>query len=148
MSKPTDNTEVNIDLGKGKEVVNKLVVNKEQSKETFPPQELPKKYVEIKKDIVLAERIDRPFSFKSEVTKIKISLPFDEICRNTEYRNQLIKMLRSDDISIFSEKDDSHTILFGPGMEPNADDEVPPFYVTFKVQDLNLHNSMFDSGAS
>ena len=33
-------------------------------------------------------------------------------------------------------------------MEPNVDDDVPPFYVTFKVHDLNLHNSMFDSGAS
>ena len=102
--------------------------------------------------MVLAKRIDRPFSFKSEVAKIKISLPFDEIYRNTKYRNQLIKMLKSNDKSIFSDsvnlQDDNPTILFGPRMEPNADTDVPPFYVTFKVDDLNLHNSMFDSGAS
>ena len=102
--------------------------------------------------MILAERIERPFSFKSEVAKIKISLPFDEIYRNTKYRNQLIKMLKSDDKVIFSDsvnlQDDSPTILFGPRMEPNDDDTVPPFYVTFKVHDLNLHNSMFDFGAS
>ena len=108
--------------------------------------------MENKKDMVLAERIDKPFSFKTEVAKIKISLPFDEICRNTEYRNQLIKMLKSDDKSIFSDtvnlQDDCLTILFGPRVEPNDDDDVPPFYVTFKVRDLNFHNSMFDSRES
>ena len=87
--------------------------------------------MENKKDMVLAERIDRPFSFKFEVAKIKISFPFNEICRNAEYRNQLIKMLKSDDKSIFSNsvnlQDDSPTILFGPRMEPNVDDDVPPF---------------------
>ena len=61
-------------------------------------------------------------------------------------------MLKLDDKVIFSDsvnlQDDSPTSLFGPRMEPNVDDDVPPFYVTFKVHDLNLHNSMFDSGAS
>ena len=33
-------------------------------------------------------------------------------------------------------------------MEPNDDGEVPPFYVTIKIHDQNLHNSMFDIGAS
>ena len=33
-------------------------------------------------------------------------------------------------------------------MEPNDEDEVPPFYVTLKIHDQNLHNSMFDLGAS
>lgn len=102
--------------------------------------------------MVLVEMIDRPFSFKSEVAKIKISLFFYENCRNTEYRNQLIKMLKSEDKPIFSDsvnlQDDSPTILFGPRMEPNADDDVPPFYVNFKVHDLNLHNSMFNSRES
>ena len=147
-NKSTNNTEVNFDSWKGKEVVNKPVVNKEQSKESFPPQELPKKYVENKKDMVLVERIARPFSFESEVAKIKISLPFNDICGNTEYRNQLINILKSDEKSIFSDivnlQDDSPTILLGQRMEPNVDDDVPPFYVTFKVHSLNLHNSMFD----
>lgn len=33
-------------------------------------------------------------------------------------------------------------------MEPNDEDEVPPFYVTLKIHEHNLHNSMIDSGAS
>ena len=49
--------------------------------------------MENKRDMVLIESVERHFNFKSEVAKIKISLPFDEICRNEEYMNQLIKML-------------------------------------------------------
>ena len=78
-----------------------------------------------------------------------MSLPFTEICRNTEYRDQLIKMLKLDDGSMLSDtvnmQDDNPTILFGSRMEPNDDDEVPPFYVTIKIHDQNLHNSMFDT---
>ena len=33
-------------------------------------------------------------------------------------------------------------------MEPSDEDEVPPFYVTLKIHEHNLHNSMIDSGAS
>ena len=33
-------------------------------------------------------------------------------------------------------------------MDPNDEDEVPPFYVTLKIHDQNLHNSIFDTGAS
>ena len=102
-NKPIDNTEVINDLEKGKEVINKPVVNTEQNKESIPPQELPKKIVENKKDMVIVERIERTFNFKSKVAKIKISLPFDEICRNEEYRNQLIKMLKLDDKVNFSD---------------------------------------------
>ena len=92
------------------------------------------------------------FSFESEVAKMKLSLPFNEICRNSEYRKQLIKMLKSDVATKFSDsvnlQDDNPTILFGPRMEPNDEDEVPPFYVTLKIHDQSLHNSMFDTWAS
>jgi len=33
-------------------------------------------------------------------------------------------------------------------MEPNDEDEIPPFYVTLKIHDQNLHNAMFDIEAS
>lgn len=83
---------------------------------------------------------------------MKMSLPFNEICRNIEYNKQLIKMLKSDVASKFSNtvnlQDDNPTILFGSRMEPNDNDEVPPFHVTVKIHDQNLHNSMFDAGAS
>ena len=58
-------------------------------------------------------------------------------------------MLKLDDGSILSDtvnlQDDSPTILSRPRMEPNDDDEVPPFYVTIKIHEQNLHNSMFDT---
>ena len=61
-------------------------------------------------------------------------------------------MLKSDVVSKISNsinlEDDNPTILFGPRMEPNDDDEVPPFYVTLKIYDQNLHNAMFDTRAS
>ena len=83
---------------------------------------------------------------------MKFSLPFNEICRNSKYREQLINMLKSDVVSesldSINLEDDNPTILFGPRMEPNDDDEVPPFYVTLKIHDQNLHNAMFDTGAS
>ena len=83
---------------------------------------------------------------------MKLSLPFNEICKNSEYREQLIQMLKSDVVSEISDsinlEDDSPTILFGPRIEPNDEDEIPPFYVTLKIHDQNLHNAMFDTGAS
>ena len=83
---------------------------------------------------------------------MKLSLSFNEICRNFEYREQLIKMLKSNVVSEISDsiniEDDSPTILFGPRMDPNDEDEFRPFYVTLKIHDQNLHNAMFDTGAS
>ena len=150
--------------GKGKEVVitepvaNKDVIitkptdNKDQPKQKIPPQELPAKSMDKKGELTIAEAPIKPFNFESEVAKIKLSLPFNELCRNPEYKNQLLKMLKSGDKSGFSDtislQDDSPTILFGPRMEPNDEDEVPPFYVTLKIHEHNLHNSMIDSGAS
>ena len=61
-------------------------------------------------------------------------------------------MLKSNVVSEISNsinlEDDSPTILFGPRMEPNDEDEIPPFYVTLKFHDQNLHNAMIDTGAS
>jgi hypothetical protein len=46
-------------------------------------------------------------------------------------------------------QDDHPTILFGPQVEECGDDgDVPPFYVSLKVHDMNLHNAMLDSRAS
>ena len=48
-------------------------------------------------------------------------------------------MLKSNVVSEISDsinlEDDSPTILFGPRMEPNDEDEIPPFYVTLKICD-------------
>jgi hypothetical protein len=82
--------------------------------------------------------------------KIKISVPFNELIRKGEYREQIIKMLKTggapDTLNV---RDDHPAILFGPRVEETSDEEdVPPFYVSLKIHDLNLHNAMLDSGAS
>ena len=51
------------------------------------PQELPEQTMEKRKELSLAKTTSGTFSFESEVAKIKMSLPFTEICINTEYRN-------------------------------------------------------------
>ena len=51
----------------------------------------------------------------------------------------------SDSVNV---EDDNPTILFVPRVESNDEDEVPPFYVTLKIHDQNLHNAMIDTGAS
>jgi hypothetical protein len=84
------------------------------------------------------------------MAKIKISVPFNELIRNNEYRNQIIKMLKmgqtSDTLNI---QDDHPAILFGPRVEEGSEnEEVPPFYVSLKIHDMILHNAMLDSGAS
>jgi hypothetical protein len=82
--------------------------------------------------------------------KIKIFFPFHELIRKGEYREQIIKMLKigwaPDTLNI---RDDHPIILFGPLIEETSDEEdVPPFYVSLKIHDLNLHNAMLDSRTS
>jgi hypothetical protein len=82
--------------------------------------------------------------------KIKISIPFNELIRKGEYLEQMIKMMEMggppDTLKI---RDEYHTILFGPLVEETTyDEDVPPFYVSLKIHDLNFHNSILDSGAS
>jgi ribonuclease HI len=45
--------------------------------------------------------------------------------------------------------DDHPAILFSPRIEETRDTEdIPPFYISLKVHDMNLDNAMLDSGAS
>lgn len=44
---------------------------------------------------------------------------------------------------------DKPAILFGPTVEGSLEDnEVPPFYLSLKLHEFILHNTMLDSGAS
>ena len=101
---------------------------------------------------MIADKTIFPFSFETEISKLKVSLPFNEICRNNEYRNQLLKMLKNENKSILLDvinlQDHTPAIVFGPIMENIVQEDVPPLYVTFKIHDLLLHNTMIDYGAS
>jgi hypothetical protein len=115
-------------------------------------EEPPKKVHETRKDTVIkeVEKTSSSFNFKSEMAKIKIYVPFNELIKNSEYRNQIIKMLKMEETSnTFNIQDDHPAILFGPRVEESSDaDQVPPFYVSLKIHDMTLHNGMLDSGAS
>jgi hypothetical protein len=115
-------------------------------------EEPPKKVPETKRDAIIkeVEKTQSSFSFESEMEKIKIYVPFNEMIRNVEYRSQIIKMLKMEEASdTLNVQDDHPAILFGPRVEECGDDgDVPPFYVSLKVHDMTLHNAMLDSGAS
>jgi hypothetical protein len=115
-------------------------------------KEEPQKKLLTRKEMVTkeVEKTSSSFDFESEMAKIKISVPFNELIKNSEYINQIIKMLKmgqtSDTLNI---QDDHPTILFGPRVEESSEnEEVPPFYVSLKIHDMILHNAMLDSGAS
>jgi hypothetical protein len=127
--------------------VAKDVVEKGKQKE-----EPPKKVHEVRKETFIkeVEKTSSSFNFESEMDKIKICVPFNELIKNSEYRNQIIKMLKKEETSdTFNIQDDHPKILFGPCVEESDDsNEVPPFYVSLKIHDMTLHNAMLDLGAS
>jgi hypothetical protein len=96
------------------------------------------------------EKTSSSFDFESEMAKIKILVPFNELIKNNEYINQIIKMLNMGQTSnTLNIQDDHPTILFGPRVEEsNKNEEVPPFYAILKIHDMILHNAMLDSGPS
>ena len=130
-----------------KEYVAKDVVDKGNKKE-----ELPNKVPETRKETVNKEvqKTSSSFNFESEMAKIKIFVPFNELIKNSEYRNQIIKMLKMEETyDTLNIQDDHPAILFGPCVEESSDaNEVLLFYVSLNIHDMTLHNAMLYSGAS
>ena len=123
-----------------------------KAKDKAPVQDSPVKNVENRKDVVIVDKIIIPFIFETSISKLKVSLPFNEIYRNNEHMNPLLKMLKNENKSILSNvinlQDDTPSIVFGPRMEHITEEDVPPFYVTLNIHDLLLHNTMIYFGAS
>lgn len=59
-------------------------------------------------------------------------------------------MLKVDQMSdMVNVVDDDSAILFGPVVDGSLEDsEVPPFYLSLKLHDFILHNTILDYGAS
>ena len=86
-----------------------------------------------------------------KLSKLKISIPFNELLRNKEYRDKIIDMVRSRgefQPDILEVADDAPTIVFGSKIENMDDEEAPPFYLSLNVHDMIIHNAMIDFGAS
>ena len=65
---------------------------------------------------------------------MKISLPFNEILRNPEYRGQLARMIKSEEtFDSLNLQDDHPKIMFGPWAQNlEKAEEVPPFYISLR----------------
>ena len=99
------------------------------------------------------EKTKALFSLENKISKVKISVPFSKLIKNNEYRKQILKMFKSNQISsdILNLQDDYPTVLSGPRVEERdfeGDSDVPPFYISLNIHEIILHNAMLDSGAS
>ena len=62
-------------------------------------------------------------------------LKTEEVSISTNMQN----LSNSDTVNL---QDDKPTILFGPRVENWDEDEVPPFYISIKIHNIVLHNTM------
>ena len=62
------------------------------------------------------DKVVSTFNLQTELSKLKVSIPFDELLRNKEYRDKIIDMVRSQgefQPDILEVVDDAPTIVFG-----------------------------------
>ena len=134
-----------LNIERGKEIQKESVVNKEVENEIQKNKGM-KQITPI--DV---ERVSSSFNLQNELSKLKISVPFNELLRNNEYRNTITKMVKGQgelQSDILELNDDNPTISFGSKVENLENEEVPPFYLSLNVHDMVVHNAMLDSGAS
>ena len=65
-------------------------------------------------------KISSMFNLQSELSKLKISIPFNELLRNQEYRDTITKMVRNqgeDRPDILEVIDDNPTIFLGSNID-------------------------------
>ena len=93
------------------------------------------------------------FNLQNNLAKLKISIPFNELLRNQEYRDTITKMIANQGEAhpdILELTEDNSTIILGSKIDSvdSEDEQVPPFYMSLNLHDMVLHNAMLDSGAS
>ena len=98
------------------------------------------------------DQISSIFNLQSELAKLNISIPFNELLRNKECRDTITKMVRNQgeaQLDILEVTDNNPTIVLGSKID-NVDneEEVPHFYMSLNMHDMVLHNAMLDSGGS
>ena len=107
---------------------------------------------EVKQSVEMdVEKTVSTFNLQTELSKLKISIPFNELLRNKEYINTITDMVKSwgeFQPYILEVTDDAPTIVFGSKIENMDDKEAPPSYLSLNVHDMFVHNAMIDFGAS
>ena len=99
------------------------------------------------------DRFSSMFNIQSELAKLKISIPFNELLRNQEYRNTITKMISNQGEThpdMLELTDGNPTSVLGSKIDSvdSEDEQVPPFYMSLNVHDIVLHNAILDLGAS
>ena len=79
-----------------------------------------------------------------------MSIPLIELIKNNQYKSHVAKMLKVDPLSdMVNVEDDQPELIFGPSIDGQLEDsEVPPFYLSIRIHQCILHNSMLDSRSS
>jgi len=92
-----------------------------------------------------------PFSFESEVQKLKISVPLIELTKSEVFRKPIFEALELKASQTSTDydnlQDDKPAIVLSPMIEP-TDNNSPSFYVSLTIHDKILHNCLLDIGAS
>ena len=133
---------------KGKEAVGPESSKSPSAKQSH--QQVASKEKEKKKiPVIKVEKIPA-FNLENEISKLKVFIPLTEIMRKNSYRGQVSKMLNLDPMSdMVNVEDDQPKMIFGPASNGESpDSDVPPFYISLRLHDFVLHNSMFDSEVS
>ena len=89
--------------------------------------------------LVDVEKVVSTFNLQTEISKLKVSIHFNELLRNRQYRDKIKDMVRSQgefQPGILEVADDAPTIVFGSKIESVDDDEAPPFYLSLNVHDM------------
>jgi len=92
-----------------------------------------------------------PFSFQSEIQKLRIPMPLIELVKNESLKISILEALKPKAIQASSEyvnlQDDKPTVILSPMIE-NCEDSSPSFYVSLTIHQKILHNCLLDTGAS
>ena len=107
---PNQPSTSSLNIEKGKEIQKESVVNKEVENE-IQRTKIIKQVTPI--DV---EKVNSSFNLQNELSKLKISVPFNELLRNNEYRDTIAKMVRGQgefQSDILELTDDNPTISFG-----------------------------------
>ena len=91
------------------------------------------------------------FNLQKNLSKVKISIHFNELLINREYRDNITGMVRNRrefQPDILEVNEDAPTTDFGCKMENGDEAEVPPFQLSLNVHDMVVENVMLDPCAS
>lgn len=136
----------------------KVTIEQEAAAQVAPQQARQRRSaadpVTLKVPVQEVKTTDKPFSsfsFESEVQKLKVAVPLDELVKSELFRKPILEALglqsKQTSMDSVNLQDDKPAVVLSPMIEP-ADNSSPSFYVSLTIHDKILHNCLLDTGAS